>query len=317
MYIHFISADYDIAQNISHAASDGFVLHTHPYYELHYFVRGDVEFAYAGEVIRLQPHSLTLVNCNVPHGIRVLTEQDYERYTVHFTREMVPPHLREQLLDMFRGTGTGIAGNHVRRLGATNIHRSLKELVQLHVLPEEQRDLLAPPMIVALLICVMMAVGHAPLAETEKEGRSLTSEKVIEFINAHLTEPLTLSDMARAFYCSKNYLNSLFKRETGSTVMNYVQLRRLHYARMLIENGYPVTKACTMAGFSEYSSFFRAYVKHFGASPSSAAQPRRSVPDGTEPEHPARDGEAIQRQFIWQLRGHDMPDDHLFVLHDQ
>ena len=315
VYIHYNSGDFAIAHKISHVPSDRFLIHSHPYYELHYFIRGDVELIYDGQIIRPRPHGLTLMDCNVPHGLRVMSDGDYERFTVHFTEELISPDMRG-LLHMF--SAGAISGNHVRNMGATNIQRFLKELVQLHTLPEEQRDHLAPTMILAVLICVMMNVDHAAPAEDSAREHALSSGDVIEFINAHLTEPMTLTELARTFFCSKGYLNNLFKRETGVTVMNFIQVRRLNYARMLIENGYPVTRACAMAGFSEYSSFFRAYVKHFGASPSSARQFRPGRPGlMEEPIRALTDEEPAVRRSIWSLSICDQPEDDPSILTDQ
>lgn len=315
MYIHYNSGDFAIAHKISHVPSDRFLIHSHPYYELHYFIRGDVELIYDGQIIRPRPHGLTLMDCNVPHGLRVMSDGDYERFTVHFTEELIPPDMRG-LLHMF--SAGAISGNHVRNMGATNIQRFLKELVQLHTLPEEQREQLAPTMILAVLICVMMNVDHAAPAEDSAREHALSSGDVIEFINAHLTEPMTLTELARTFYCSKGYLNNLFKRETGVTVMNFIQVRRLNYARMLIENGYPVTRACAMAGFSEYSSFFRAYVKHFGASPSCARVARPQI-TGPQPRQirALTDEEPAVRRSIWSLSICDQPEDDPSILTDQ
>ena len=50
--------------------------------------------------------------------------------------------------------------------------------------------------------------------------------------------------------------------------MQYIQHRRLQYAQALIENGYTAAMASSMAGFSDYSGFYRAYVKRFGGPPS-------------------------------------------------
>ena len=316
MYIHFNSGSFAIAHKISHVPSDRFLIHSHPYYELHYFIRGDVELIYDGQIIRPRSHGLTLMDCNVPHGLRVMSDGDYERFTVHFTEDLVPAEMREGLLHIFRAGAA--SGNHVRNMGATNVPRFLKELVQLYILPEEQREQLAPAMILAVLICVMMNVDHAALAEDKATEHALSNGEVIEFINAHLTEPMTLTELAHTFYCSKGYLNSLFKRETGVTVMNFIQVRRLNYARMLIDNGYPVTKACAMAGFREYSSFFRAYVKHFGASPSSAQQFRPGRPGlMEEPIRALTDEEPEARRSIWSLSTCDQPEDDPSILTDQ
>ena len=59
----------------------------------------------------------------------------------------------------------------------------------------------------------------------------------------------------------------LFRAHTGFTVHTYLLQRRLLAARQLIERGMRATEACYRSGFRSYSSFTRAYGKHFGCTP--------------------------------------------------
>ena len=59
----------------------------------------------------------------------------------------------------------------------------------------------------------------------------------------------------------------LFRKETGESLYGYISRRRLQAARELIGSGVNVTDACFQVGYGSYSSFFRAYVKQFGVSP--------------------------------------------------
>lgn len=74
MYLHYPSSIYDIAQNISHVRADQFLIHSYPYYELHYVIRGDMEMLYVGQIVKVKPYGLTLIARNVLHGIRVVSE---------------------------------------------------------------------------------------------------------------------------------------------------------------------------------------------------------------------------------------------------
>lgn len=316
MYIQYSSADYDIALNVSHIRCDRFLIHSHPYYELHYFVRGDVEMIYDGQIIRLQPQGLTLISANVPHGIRVLSDKDYERYTVHFTADCVQPELRARLSELFDTKEEGTAVNHIRSLGSGLVPRLMKELVQMHSLTDEEKGQLVPPLINALVVSILLNRYQMHEKRQDEKELVLSSEEVIEYINMHLTRPLTLTDLANTFYCSKGYLNNLFKRETGFTVMNYIQYRRLNYAKMLIENRYPVSKACVMAGFNEYSSFYRAYVKHFGTAPSDAVLSPAPAMSTIAPLLRQEDEGHAERKSIWDLYKHENPKEDPAILHD-
>ena len=73
--------------------------------------------------------------------------------------------------------------------------------------------------------------------------------------------------LAKQFYMSRYYLMHRFKEVTGYTVHQYITQKRVLKAGELIRAGIPVMKAAEESGFSEYSSFLRAFQKTFHMSP--------------------------------------------------
>ena len=91
--------------------------------------------------------------------------------------------------------------------------------------------------------------------------------QIIEYIHEHLKEDLNIDTIAQALYINKHYLMHLFKSETGYTIGNYITSKRLILAKEMIQNGVSVTQACYECGYKNYSSFFRAYKKHYNDAP--------------------------------------------------
>ena len=105
--------------------------------------------------------------------------------------------------------------------------------------------------------------------------------EIIRHIDAHLTEDLDIGDLAQTFFISKFHMMRLFRQETGTTIHLYVTQKRLQLARSLIDGGMRATEACYRCGFRSYSSFTRAFAKHFG-----------TTPTGRSDGHPKQDEEA-------------------------
>ena len=59
----------------------------------------------------------------------------------------------------------------------------------------------------------------------------------------------------------------LFKQKMGVSVYRYITQRRLIAAKSLIEQGQPLEDVALKVGFSDYSSFYRAFKQEFGISP--------------------------------------------------
>ena len=126
---------------------------------------------------------------------------------------------------------------------------------------------------------ILEAVGHTPMvqlnrmAQQEKaqpeQARQLSAlvEKVLGYIGENLSEPITLEKIAEQFFVSKYYLSHTFSREVGVSVYRYILLRRLLLARQLLATGEPAGQVCRSCGFSDYTSFYRAFKSEYGISP--------------------------------------------------
>jgi AraC-like DNA-binding protein len=93
--------------------------------------------------------------------------------------------------------------------------------------------------------------------------------KVTEFVNDHLADTeLTAEMMAREMAMSRSKLFELMKQETGKPVMEFVRDLRLEYAARRLEAGDSVAEITYACGFSDPSSFRRAFANKYGVTPS-------------------------------------------------
>ena len=90
---------------------------------------------------------------------------------------------------------------------------------------------------------------------------------IIQYLNQNYTENITLDMLAEKFYLSKYYLCRAFHKATGLTIHDYIRVKRLTLVRELKSEGKNISEAAMRAGFTDYSSFYRAYVKEYGVSP--------------------------------------------------
>jgi AraC-like DNA-binding protein len=102
------------------------------------------------------------------------------------------------------------------------------------------------------------------------------------YLDRHLQEDLDADQLAERFFVSKFHMMRIFKAQTGFTIHNYLMQRRLLAARNLIEKGMRATEACYRCGFRSYSSFTRAYSKHFGTTPTGRIPPSQLQTEGAE-----------------------------------
>ena len=98
--------------------------------------------------------------------------------------------------------------------------------------------------------------------------RDALEERIVDYINEHILDDISLSDISETMNLSVSQINRVFNKKIGMSVYNYIVSKRLVYAKGLISRGESAVSACASCGFKDYSSFFRLYKKQFGVSPS-------------------------------------------------
>ena len=154
----------------------------------------------------------------------------------------------------------------------SQIYMLLKNLARkLLMLPQErtqfgaavfEHGILQMFVVLALRACI-----HAEFHTASISRYHLMLDEVFLFIQAHLTEELTLERLEKEFFVSREHIAREFKRQTGQTVHRYIVKARLDRCCTLIEQGLPITEVYKTSGFGGYNHFFRAFKKEYGMTP--------------------------------------------------
>lgn len=92
---------------------------------------------------------------------------------------------------------------------------------------------------------------------------------ITAYIHNNYTENLSLDFLSRKFYISSCYLSHQFRRVTGFTLTDYVQLTRVRSAQtLLLTTDLPITDIAFQSGFTSFSQFNRTFHKFLKVSPS-------------------------------------------------
>lgn len=91
--------------------------------------------------------------------------------------------------------------------------------------------------------------------------------KSIEYMEQHLTEPLSLEGIAMQAGYSACHFARMFKAQMGVSVMEYVKQKRLIRAAREIRDGRRILDVALDYGYETHSGFTRAFTRQFGYSP--------------------------------------------------
>ena len=91
---------------------------------------------------------------------------------------------------------------------------------------------------------------------------------VLEYIEAHYSEPLSLDTLASVAGMNSRYFCRVFYSLTNSTPINYLNFYRIEHAAYLIEStDMQITDVASECGFWESSYFTKVFKKYKGTTP--------------------------------------------------
>ena len=118
-------------------------------------------------------------------------------------------------------------------------------------------------------ICRKMVRGYCNLVQTYKQGnRSRLVQKTITYVSANLTANLSLKTLAEQMNINASYLSSLFRKEMGMPLTEYVNRSRIiHAQRLLLTTNLPTKSIATQCGISDAGYFSRLFRRLVGMTP--------------------------------------------------
>lgn len=241
--------------------------HYHEFCKLLLLISGSGGYSVEGQRYHLQPGDIVLVGSRAVHRPEFAPDAPYERVIVYidpaFLKQASTPDC--DLLAIFNGNH-----GHVLRSSNARLLFSLAASLEKDLAEDTYgRVILSTGTLLRLLVQIglqMQQSGKAvlPAPIRPQDGRIL---QIVDYLNTHLAEDLSIDQIAQQFYMSKFHMMRLFRAEMGQSIYGYLSSRRLSRARDLIADGVSATDAAFVCGFGSYSAFTRAYKKQFGSTP--------------------------------------------------
>ena len=234
------------------------------------FLRGHGEIRIEGRLYSFGAGDMIILNPSELHRCVIADDETFERISLHISEGIIDGFGIEntELFKVFyereRGIGNILRAERLREIGG---ERLMKDILA-HASGSGKNDrILLRCKTIELLAAISEAVDRGePTDESPRIENALILE-ILQYLNTHYCEDVSLSEIADRFYHSKYHVCHLFREQVGVTVHDYLALRRIHLVNDLIRRGDPVTEACFAAGFKNYSNFFRLYKKHTGMIP--------------------------------------------------
>ncbi len=236
--------------------SDDFKKHMHDFYELIFFVHGDVDYMIESKSKKLVSNDIILIPAGLLHYGVANIEVEYERYVLKFPLRLINDTLAKEIQDF-----TCFSGNYP----------ALKELfIKLDNIYNNYSDEHKYILMVNTLSEILINMQNKSKVSDELIGvyHNPVVSKVIAYINENIKKNITLTDICNDLNFSRAHISNEFSRVMKIPVMTYIRYKKIIAAHQkILEGNVKINEVAYEYGFEEYSTFYRNYIKIIGKPP--------------------------------------------------
>lgn len=235
-----------------------------------YYRKGEASIHIEGRLYTIHEGDMVILNPDELH----VSSRNFDIYT-----EKLVLHINESLLSPFgadrtvflntiskkpKGIGNVISADNVKTL---QFHKKLNLCLSYAQENSLESQVLLNCEIITLLAQLSKLIANNDTADITPVSSNKTVNQMMDYINRHYTDEITLDTLAERFHFSKYYISHLFKDYVGVSPYDYLIMRRLYICNNLIRSKHTVQEACHLVGFHNYSNFYRLYKKHLNITP--------------------------------------------------
>lgn len=228
----------------------------HSYHEILLYLEGDVELFTINDHRTLKEPSLLIIPAGTYHFLKQKNHLDFMRLKISFSKSALGNEILSEIISKIRIIED--FNEEIRYIcdKLVNILKKSGRNAEFHAYS-----------------AFLMLISELDLCDVVDEKESKPKRKgpmnlVAEYIAENLSENLDIKSLAEIVHISPSGITHMFKKEFGIPIHKYIIQKRLIYAKKLAEEGDPLTRIYSEAGFRDYSSFYKAYVNYFGKAPS-------------------------------------------------
>ena len=249
-------------------------IHHHDFYEIYFFIGGNVSYLVEGEHYRLNRGDILLISPMELHQPIANEDEPYERIVLWIDRGYLASLCsgKADLSACFFADKE----NHINLLHSNAMMRGrITELFEL--LNREAHsgsfasEAYANGLIIQLLVEINRMSHQKKTSPQRRETQSLANQ-ITSYINLHYSEDISLDLLAKKFFVSKYYLSHEFSQSIGIGIYRYLTLKRLTIAKELLTEGLSANEVCSACGFHNYTTFYRIFKSEYGISPGKFAE---------------------------------------------
>lgn len=248
--------------------------HLHQEFEIYYLVSGKRKYFIDDNIYIVQAGNLVLINANEIHKTSNINNHPHERIVMYFDfsflESLCPNILELDLLSCFESEYRVLPLSFkYKNTIETILDKMLDIYSEKYNYNELRKEFYLQILLAELLLLINEFINELKAEEYHySQFMHPKVSQLIEYINSHYYEPISLTDMAEKFSMSPSYLSKLFKSTTNFTFTEYLNSVRIKNSQILLENpNYRIIDVAQKSGFTNNTHFTRVFKDIIGISP--------------------------------------------------
>lgn len=240
--------------------------------ELHIRENGIPYILRKGDLLVLEPH--------LDHEGIEKHACDY--YYIHFEHPSIEAATEHPLplLEQWFMTDSPSPGGGIRKLyfpktctltqkkSLHHMYHALGEMLQLYRRKHFNRSLTALKFMEMLIELSRQSLFEELARNSPHTKTYMKVHALLDYIHEHYTEKITSTGIEQRFECNYDYMNRVFAKLTGHTIMRYVNQVRINHAKELIEATHlSFGEIGYLTGLDDPFYFSKVFKKYVGMSP--------------------------------------------------
>jgi AraC-like DNA-binding protein len=143
-----------------------------------------------------------------------------------------------------------------------------RRLARVHrLLPDASRSLERDELLIDALAKAFAISGTPRVLEPGRGSEPIGIRRVLEYLHAHATEPVSLTALAASLDWTPAHLSRAFRKHVGMPPYAYLLQLRIAIGRRELATGASIAAAALAAGFADQSHFTREFRRRTGTTP--------------------------------------------------
>jgi YesN/AraC family two-component response regulator len=244
--------------------------HYHSLNEIYYYLGNKMKYIVGNKSYVISKNDILLINKFVFHKSEYNFNDENERILIEFDNDIFSLISDKTLVNDIQQLFQNI---EIIRLGETdhknNIHSLFLNLVSNYNSKSQYGKYISKLNLIELCLkLVDITNPHDMRSYDNKKEPKNTVMEVIKYIIENYNTEISLDELANSFYFNKYHLCHLFKNETGLSIIDFINRKRLFEAEKLLKTtDYNVTEICYKVGFSSVNYFIKQFKHTYNTTP--------------------------------------------------